>query len=75
MINSKNCSLQDIAMMYRDHFVNRVAIIHVKDKITPIKIKFDQGHLAHLIGLHNSVLKGASNSIIYCWKAKFLGTT
>ncbi|EDN8993466.1 hypothetical protein GWC02_15510 [Listeria monocytogenes] len=52
MSNSENYSLKDIAIMYRDHFVHKVAIIHVKDKMTPIKIRFDQGHLAHLIGLH-----------------------
>lgn len=52
MLNDSNCTLQDIAYMYKENLLNKLYIFNVKDKNTPIRIRFDEGHLAHLIGLH-----------------------
>lgn len=45
-------TLQEIAEMYRDLFVGKVFHFDVAHKDTPIRIKFDEGHLKHLLGLH-----------------------
>ncbi|WP_298789276.1 PBECR4 domain-containing protein [uncultured Marinococcus sp.] len=45
-------TLQEITEFYRDNFVGKVLRYDVRHKSTPFLIKFDEGHLMHLLGLH-----------------------
>lgn len=45
-------TLQEITEFYRDNFVGRVLRYDVRHKSTPFRIKFDEGHLMHLLALH-----------------------
>lgn len=45
-------TLQEIAEMYRDTFVGKIFQFDVVDQDTPIRVKFDESNLKHLIGLH-----------------------
>ncbi|MEQ6391376.1 PBECR4 domain-containing protein [Bacillaceae bacterium S4-13-58] len=57
MTNAENCTIQDIAINYKNKLVGKVACFEVKDPRTPILIKFPEGGLAHLLGLHYFNLK------------------
>lgn len=47
-----NITLQEIAEMYRDTFVGKIFEFDVTGQDTPIRVKFEEGHLKHLIALH-----------------------
>lgn len=47
-----NITLQEIAEMYRDTFVGKIFEFDVAGQNTPIRVKFDESHLKHMIGLH-----------------------
>lgn len=51
-MNAKECTIQDIAISYQEYLVGKTAIFEVKDPISPIKVSFSEGHLAHLLALH-----------------------
>lgn len=51
-MNANECTLQDIAIAYKEYLVGRIAVFEVKDPITPIKVRFSEGQLAHLLALY-----------------------
>lgn len=57
MKNTQSCTLQDIAHVYQENLVGKIARFEVKDPITPIQVRFAEGHLAHLLALHYFNLK------------------
>src|SRR5699024_12293059 len=50
-------TLKKIAEFYKKHYVEKIIEFHVRDKKTPLQIRFDEGHLAHLLGLHKFKFK------------------
>ena len=57
MKNAQNCTIQEIAREYQEKLVGKTAIFEVKDPLSPIKVRFSEGHLAHLLALHYFDLK------------------
>ncbi|WP_146139950.1 PBECR4 domain-containing protein [Salsuginibacillus halophilus] len=51
-MSANNHTIQDIAQMYHNNLLHKMYIFHLKGNRPPVKVKFDEGHLAHLIGLH-----------------------
>lgn len=47
--------------MYSQEFVGKIMTYEVKHKKTPFEIKFDEGHLCHLLGLHHFGYKRAED--------------
>ncbi|MGE6556201.1 PBECR4 domain-containing protein [Exiguobacterium artemiae] len=50
--SNPDVTLQEIAQMYEDLFARKIHHIDIGHKSSPLRIKFDEGHLKHLIGLH-----------------------
>jgi hypothetical protein len=51
-INVPMVSLQDIALKYDQNLAGKTLTFNVKHKDTPFILKFDKGHLPHLLALH-----------------------
>lgn len=50
--NKPVATLQQIANIYDQSLAGKILTFPVKHKETPFHVKFDEGHLAHLLGLH-----------------------
>lgn len=48
-------TLQELTLMFRDMLVKKILHLDVAHKGTPIRIKFDEGHLKHLLGLQHII--------------------
>lgn len=52
MKSHNKLTLKDIAKFYEEYFVGKTKIFKVKHKNTPFTLKFEKGHLHHLIAIH-----------------------
>ncbi|OUS68314.1 hypothetical protein B1748_34140 [Paenibacillus sp. MY03] len=53
--DQKDLSLKTIAFFYEEHLMNRQFKFHIRHRAQEIRVRFEEGSLCHLLGVHHIV--------------------